>query len=54
MNHEPLTIIQPLLIRLLLCPALAAPCGREKKVTEKLPDTFEKTFYCHIYIILKS
>ena len=33
-------LIQPIFICLLLCAALAASCGREKKVTEKLADTF--------------
>ena len=46
--HAPHCLIQLLFIRLLLCTALAAARGREEKVTEKLADTFEKTFYCHI------
>ena len=29
-------LVQPILIRLLLCPTLAAPTGRKKKVTEEL------------------
>ena len=45
-------LIQPIFICLLLCAALAASCGREKKVTEKLADAFEKTFNCHIIITL--
>ena len=46
--HLPHRLVKPLLIRLLVRATLAAPDRREKKITENLHDTFEKTFYRHI------